>query len=151
MPNHNQLVGFRLDVQRHALKLAVVERNVRGAEVTALLASLDSDRERAPESLSLLVRALANQSRLNEALACCDRWVAANTLDPLGHYLRSLILQELGDYEPAQRSLRRAVYFHPNFVPAHFESGNPLPESDGPTVNRLTEIIASLAALAVTP
>jgi chemotaxis protein methyltransferase CheR len=129
-----------------------------------------------PPAFSLLARALANQGRLTDALAWCDRWVAADKLNASGHYLRAVVLQELGENEQSRHSLQRATYLQPEFVLAHFAMGNlaracgknnevdkhftnasrllkacppgdVLPESDGLTAGRLTEIISSIAAL----
>lgn len=125
------------------------------------------------QTLALQARALANQGQLQEALACCDRWIAADALDPASRYLRAVILQELGDPEQARRSLQQALYLHPDFVLAHFGLGNlarragkstdaarhfanalallegrapddALPQSDGLTAGRLKEILKSL-------
>jgi chemotaxis protein methyltransferase CheR len=116
---------------------------------------------------------LANRGRLAEALKCCDRWVAADRLNPAGHYLRAIILQERGVIADAVTALRGALYLDPNFVLAHFALGNiernrgrrreaekhlenarrlllaygpddVLPESEGVTVGRFTEIVSSL-------
>ena len=76
-----------------------------------------------PAAYSLLAHALANQGELTDALAWCDRWVAADKLDASGHYLRAVVLQELGDNERARRSLQRAIYLQPGFVLAHFALG----------------------------
>ena len=133
-----------------------------------------------PPMFSLLARALANQGKLADALAWCDRWVAADKLDASGHYLRAVILQELGDNDQARGSFQRAIYLHPDFVLAHFALGNLarghgknaeagkhfanashllrscqpgdlLPESDGLTTGRLSEIIASIVDMQTTP
>ena len=133
-----------------------------------------------PPAFSLLARALANQGKLADALAWCDRWIAADKLNPSGHYLRAVVLQEVGENEPARRSLQRAIYLDPDFVLAHFALGNLarncgrahdadkhlsnafqlvrlcqtndlLPESDGLTAGRLTEIISSILDLQTTP
>jgi chemotaxis protein methyltransferase CheR len=116
---------------------------------------------------------LANRGRLAEALDCCDRWVEADRLNPSGHYLRAIILQERGVIADAVTALRGALYLDPNFVLAHFALGNiernrgrrreaekhlenarrlllaygpddVLPESEGVTVGRFTEIVSSL-------
>jgi chemotaxis protein methyltransferase CheR len=116
---------------------------------------------------------LANSGRLAEALECCDGWVAADRLNPSGHYLRAVILQERGAIEDAVASLRGALYLDPDFVLAHFVLGNiernrgrrreaekhlenarrllgdycpddVLPESEGVSVRRFTEIVNSL-------
>jgi chemotaxis protein methyltransferase CheR len=133
-----------------------------------------------PPAFSLLARALANQGKLRDALAWCERWVAADKLDPSSHYLRAVVLQELGDTAQARRSLQRALYLQPDFVLAHFALANLarshdqsveaekhftaalrllrhcqpddlLPESDGLTAGRLTEIISSILEMKVTP
>ena len=125
---------------------------------------------------SLLSRALANHGELAEALKWCDRWLAEDKLDASGHYLRAVVLQELGDREDATRSLQRAIYLRPELVLAHFALGNlsraegripeadkhftnalrqlrklppdeSLPESDGLTAERLTEIVLSLLSV----
>jgi chemotaxis protein methyltransferase CheR len=101
--------------------------------------------------------------------------VAADKLDASGHYLRAVVLQELGENDQARRSFQRALYLQPDFVLAHFALGNLadshrknneadkhfanashllrgcrpgdlLPEADGLTAGRLTEIIASIFA-----
>ncbi|HZL45844.1 MAG TPA: CheR family methyltransferase [Opitutaceae bacterium] len=133
-----------------------------------------------PQAFSLLARALANQGKLADALAWCDRWIAADKLDPAGHYLRAVVLLERGDPEQARSSLQRALYLHPDFVLAHFTSGNLarsrgkageadkyfanalrllrghepndlLPESDGLTAGRLTEFITSMTTMESSP
>lgn len=130
-----------------------------------------------PEShaCSLLVHALANQGRLDDALAWCGRWVAADKLSVAGHYLRAVVLLEQGRLDEARRSLQQVLYLDPNFALAHFALGNlarsrgnddeadkhfanalpvlarlrpdeVLPESDGLTARRLTETIVALTA-----
>jgi chemotaxis protein methyltransferase CheR len=69
-------------------------------------------------------RALANEGKLDEALAWCDRWITADKLDPAAHYLRAVVLVEQGEREGARASLRRAVFLDPGFVLAHFALGN---------------------------
>jgi chemotaxis protein methyltransferase CheR len=126
--------------------------------------------------LLLEARALANEGRLTEALAACDRWIAADKIDAAGHYLRALVLLELGDADAANGSLQRTLYLNPNLVAAHFTLGNvargrgldaqadrhfrnalhllarhrpddPVPESDGLTAGRFGEIIRELIAV----
>ena len=145
-----------------------------------LLASLSSSAVPDREMASLLARALANQGKLTEALAWCERWLAADKLDASGHYLRAMVLQELGDSEQARRSLQRAIYLNQDFVLGHFALGNLaresdrleeankhftnalqllrqcapgdlLPESEGLTAARLTEIIHSIATFEAAP
>jgi chemotaxis protein methyltransferase CheR len=120
-------------------------------------------------------RALANEGQLSAALAATERWITAERLDAAAHYLRAMIQQELGDVAAARGSLQRALYLQPDFALAHFALGNcaraeargaeanrhfqnalrvlsgrppdePVPESDGQTAGRLTEIITALVS-----
>jgi chemotaxis protein methyltransferase CheR len=133
-----------------------------------------------PQAFSLLARALANQGELTDALAWCDRWIAAAKLDPVAHHLRAVVLLERGDTESARASFRRVLYLQPDFVLAHFALGNlarsegktgeaekhfdnalqllscyqpddRLPESEGLTAGRLTETITAMTGLETVP
>ena len=75
-------------------------------------------------SLSQQARACANQGRLAEALDWCDRWLGVDRLDPLGHYVRAMVLLEQGDTESARAELQRTIYLDANFVMAHFALGH---------------------------
>ncbi|HEV8368587.1 MAG TPA: CheR family methyltransferase [Pyrinomonadaceae bacterium] len=153
----------------------------RSAEPSETLqSSPDTDAPPDAKTFSLLTRVLADQGKLVDALAWCERWVNSEKLDARAHYVRAVILQELGETEQSSRSLRTAIYLDPGFVVAHFALGNVmrsrgkvaeahkhfanastllrdyqpdhvLPESDGLTAARLSEIIASLVALEVVP
>jgi chemotaxis protein methyltransferase CheR len=122
------------------------------------------------EDFAQLTRSRANEGRLEEALAWSERWIVADKLDAVAHYLNAMVLQELGDREQARRSLERAIYLEPDFALAHFALGNLagpgvrtyrhfqnalealrqlpaaelVPESDGLTAGRLSEIITAL-------
>jgi chemotaxis protein methyltransferase CheR len=129
-------------------------------------------------TVRILARSFANLGMLTDALTWCGRWVNADRLDPSGHYLRAVVLQELGESNQSQRSFQTAIYLDPKFVLAHFalgnlartrgktaeankhfanaldllsviSSGDVLPETDGITAGRLMEIITSIAALEV--
>ncbi len=63
-------------------------------------------------------RALADQRRMGEALAWCDRWIAARKLDPAAHYLRGMILTEAGDLPAACAAFERSLYIAPEGVMA---------------------------------
>ena len=118
-------------------------------------------------------RRLANDGRLSDSLAACDRALAADRLVAAHHYLRGVILQEQAALDEAAASLRRALYLDPDFVIAHFTLGHllmrlgrsrdaarcfanarsllrdrapdsVLPESDGITAGRLLEILTSM-------
>lgn len=125
------------------------------------------------EALSRMARNHANQGRLDEALQWCERAISADKLNPAHYYLLATILQEQGRHDDAIQSLNRALYLDPVFVLAHFALGNlhqaqgryrqaqrhfenvlpllrryppeeTLPESDGLTAGRMSEIITAL-------
>lgn len=70
------------------------------------------------EVLATRARALADQRRMDEALTWCDRWIAAQKLDPAAHYLRGMILTETGDVPGACAALKRSLYIAPGGVMA---------------------------------
>jgi chemotaxis protein methyltransferase CheR len=90
----------------------------------AVLSKEPSSGSSSPAELRRAAHSLAGEGKLAEALDCCDRWIAADRLDPLGHYLRANILQEQGASDDAVESLRKALYLDPNCVLAHFAMGN---------------------------
>lgn len=125
------------------------------------------------EAPSCTARACANQGKLAEAALWCEKAIAADRLNPANQYLLATIQWELGQDDAATQSLTRALYIDPDFVLAHFALGNlrlsqsrrreanrhfdnalmllrahphdePLPESEGLTAGRLTEIITSV-------
>jgi chemotaxis protein methyltransferase CheR len=125
------------------------------------------------DDLPSLARAMANRGRLTEALAWCERWVAADKLDPAAHYLHAMVLIEQDKLRQARTSLQKAVYLDRDFVLAHFalgtlarRCGKPaeadrhfvnarhglrtyqpndlLPESDGMTAGRLAQILSAI-------
>ena len=118
----------------------------------------------------LLIRALANQGKLTEALKSCEKTIAANKLEPRLHYLYATILQELNNEKDAIASLKNAVYIDPNFILSYYSLGiifrrqgnligakksfenalqllnkcsqeDIIPESEGLTAGRLKEIV----------
>lgn len=126
-------------------------------------------------ALAQRARACADEGRLAEALAWCERALAADNLQPHWHYLRATILQELGEREQCAAALQRALYLEPRFALAHFALGNvaracgrrdeslrhfrnalsllaeheadaALPGADGLSAGRLAEIIALAVA-----
>jgi chemotaxis protein methyltransferase CheR len=166
--------------ERHAIAQSLYESGQYAEVVHTLLSSTGTNPAPDLRMFSMLTRALANQGELAEALTWCERLVNADRLDASSHYLRAVILQELGDIEQSRRSLQTATYLDPRFVLAHFALGNlarslgkfpdatrhfanascllrdhqaddVLPESDGLTANRLTEIITSITEMQVTP
>jgi chemotaxis protein methyltransferase CheR len=119
---------------------------------------------------ALDVRHLANQGKLQEALAACVRAIAENKLDPALHYLHAIILSEENLDGEAKAALKRTLYIDPDFLVAHFALGklalrqgnapaarksfnnalallsgfaqnDILPEAEGLTAGRLSEIV----------
>ncbi|HEY4299735.1 MAG TPA: CheR family methyltransferase [Candidatus Didemnitutus sp.] len=152
-------------------------REGRYAETVETLLDLSRGESVEPQVLALLARTLANQGRLSGALAICDRLVAADKLNPAGHFLRGSVLQELGKPADAVIAFKRTLYLDQDFVLAHFALGNLarvqerfseadrhlanalvlarrhhpedlLPEADGLTAGRLVEIVATLRGAA---
>ncbi|MFH1815988.1 MAG: CheR family methyltransferase [Pseudomonadota bacterium] len=140
-------------------------------ESTAVPDPLSPRRER----LIRAARDCANDGRLDEAGEWCRQAIAFDKLDPVLHYLLSVIEQERGRGDDAVRSLTRALYLAPDFVLAHYALGNLrqsqgrrreaqrhfdnalqllqnhptdeiLPESDGLSAGRLAQIIVSMQA-----
>jgi chemotaxis protein methyltransferase CheR len=126
-----------------------------------------------PASCAAAARMHADLGEREQALAWCDRWTAADKLDPRSHYLRAVILFEHGSLDEARVALQRALFLQPDFVLAHYTLGNlasrsgdtdgarrhytnallllnryalddPIPESEGLTAGRLTETITSM-------
>lgn len=120
-------------------------------------------------------RRSANEGRLAEAAALCERALAADKMNPARHYLLSAVRREMGELDAAAAALGRALYLDHDFVLAHYglatieltrggqkaarrhfanalaalrsHAGHEiLPESEGMTAGRLNEIIESLLA-----
>jgi chemotaxis protein methyltransferase CheR len=134
---------------------------------------LADDKENHKQIISLLAKTKANLGKLEEARLLCDKGLEIDKTDYSLYYLNATVKQEQGNDEEAISSLRRAIYFDHNFVLAHFLLGNLsikrgniatgqkyinnainilsnldsddiVPESDGLTVGRFTEIITAL-------
>jgi chemotaxis protein methyltransferase CheR len=129
-----------------------------------------------PGEFARAARLCAGEGRLGEANERCEKAIAADRLNPAHYYLLATILQEQGRVDAAAQALTRALYLDADFVVAHFSMGNLrlsqgrrreaerhfanalallrartrdeiLPESEGLTVGRLAEIIASVRAV----
>jgi chemotaxis protein methyltransferase CheR len=122
---------------------------------------------------ALLARVYANQGKLREAFAWCEKAISLDKINPAHYYLLAAILQEQVQFEEAIVSLKRAIYLDYNFVLAHVALGNItarlgnihesrrcyrnalallqrcrpeviLPDADGITVRRLIEVIQAM-------
>lgn len=69
------------------------------------------------------LRALADQGCWDEALAACDQLLKREALDWRVHYLRALILDQVGDSQGCESGLRRAIYLERRAVMAHYHLG----------------------------
>ncbi|HEV8430054.1 MAG TPA: CheR family methyltransferase [Pyrinomonadaceae bacterium] len=158
--------------------LSFYEHGEYAEAVKTLLGTANEGAAIDSKTFSLLTRALADQGKLADALLWCDRWVEAEKLNANAHYLRAIVLQELGDIDQSRHSLQRAIYIDPDLVLPHFALGNlalargkltearkhfanalsllrqlplhdVLPESDGLTAGRLIEIITSIIGTSI--
>ncbi len=134
---------------------------------------LTKDTINSKSTISLLAKTKANLGKLDDAGALCKKALEINKLDAGLYYLTATIQQEQGNDKDAISSLNSAIYLEPDFSLAHFSMGNLctksgknnagtkhykntlnilakldpeeiLPESDGLTAGRLTEIINSM-------
>ncbi len=82
-----------------------------------------TDSDFAPAAL-ITARACANIGSLEEALLWVETVIARRRLDPEAHYLRALILDELGRTPEGLDALRTTLYIDPGFLPACVALGN---------------------------
>lgn len=155
--------------------VALYDRGLYPEAEKKLAALLSHDQENVKATV-LLCRIRANQGRLAEARMLLEKAMAADKLNPGLHYLRAMILQELGADSEAGASLKRALYLDQNLVLAHIALANLalragrlkqyrkylenalsilgsyqpdeiLPESEGMTAGRLKQIIGSMEVM----
>ncbi|MBI5328902.1 MAG: chemotaxis protein CheR [Deltaproteobacteria bacterium] len=142
-------------------------------EASERLAGLLSNGHGEPRAIALMARVCANQGRLDDALCWCKKAISFDTLNQAYYYLLAIILQEQGMLDQAVDSLKKAIYLDQNFVIAYFSIANimtrlgrlnasrkylknasdllsaykaeqVIPESEGITAGRLSEIIESM-------
>lgn len=143
------------------------------AEAARLLRPLARQAPGNSQTALLLARCCANGANLDEALSWCEKAIEADKVNPAGHFLRAAILQERAATGEAVAALKRALFLDSRFVMAHFvvatllrKEGNQkeavrhfqnaaelaaqlppdqvLPESEGLTAGRLSELISSM-------
>lgn len=143
------------------------------AEAARLLHDFLDEQPADVKALTLLARVYANEGNLAEARTWCEQALKLDKLDPASHYLYATIQAEQEQPDAATASLKRALYLDRNFAVAHFALGNLvqrqgkaaearkhfentlavlaayrndelLPEADGMTAGRLTEIVKLL-------
>jgi chemotaxis protein methyltransferase CheR len=143
------------------------------SEAEERLRVLISNGSSSQEMLVLFTKILANQGKLEDALHWCKRAVSADKCNPHLHYLLAVILAEQKKGEEAKAYLKKALYLDSDFVLAHFALANIslrggkiaearkhygntaeilskykpdeiLPESEGITAGRLSEMIGAV-------
>jgi chemotaxis protein methyltransferase CheR len=75
------------------------------------------------ETLRWMARTCADEGRLDEARKLCEQSIVADRMEPLGYYLRALVLQEQGFLAEAADALRQTLYLNPDFIIGHFKLG----------------------------
>ena len=142
-------------------------------EAEERLKVLISNGSSSQEMLVLFTKILANQGKLEDAFHWCEKAVSADKCNPHLHYLLAVILAEQKKVEEARTSLKKALYLDPDFMLAHFALANIslrsgkmaearkhfgntteilsrckpdeiLPESEGITAKRLSEMIGAV-------
>jgi chemotaxis protein methyltransferase CheR len=98
---------------------AMARSRPAGAATRTAAPRIESQPHASGEAFAREARALADQGRMDEALAVCARWIAADKLDAGAHYLQAIILAELSRLSPARASLKAALFLDPDFVLAH--------------------------------
>lgn len=69
------------------------------------------------------IRELADQGRWEAALGACDALLRDDALDWRIHYLRALILEQMGDGPGCEAGLRRAIYLDRRAILPHYHLG----------------------------
>lgn len=156
----------------YAEALAKYDAGQYGESIEKIQSTLTENQDNC-RSMVLLARAFANGGELTKAEECCRRAIEKDRLNPVCYYLLANILQETGQFDEAFQLLKTVIYLDNEFVLAHFALGNLarqrggaqesfrhfknarsllktyhpadiIPESEGLTALRLTEMISSI-------
>lgn len=76
------------------------------------------------EDIQMLSRKLANEGKLKEALEMIEKGLEKDKCNPLFHYFKALVLEELTLSQEAISELNKTIYLDPNFILAYFSLGN---------------------------
>jgi chemotaxis protein methyltransferase CheR len=90
----------------------------------ARVLELTRSAEAGVEVSTLRVRAVANLAGPAEAERTCSEAVARHSLSAELHYLRTVLLMELGSDEAAAQAARRVIYLDRSLAVAHFTLGS---------------------------
>lgn len=128
------------------------------------------------EAIYLMAKIQANRGKLSEAIKLCERGMDINKLEPGIYYLYASILQEMESYKKAIDMLHKVIYLDNTYIIAHFSLGiiyhqqhnskeskkyfkntfklleecnanDILPDTEGVTAGRLTEIIEGINSM----
>ena len=102
----------------HQLSHPAVAKKLTPVEVTAGPSTPDAD------ALAASARQAANEGRLEEACALCERAILKVKWSAELRYLHATILDELARSDEAIHALTSALYLDPDLVIAHFLLGN---------------------------
>lgn len=127
MPARSRAVAIPLPAAAAPDPLEEASARYAARDYEGAIARLDHGRRSAvPDAWVLLVRALANLGRLQDAARRCADAVEHHPASPELAYLEAVLLIELGCYADAVRSARRALYLDRSFVMAHLTLGSAL-------------------------
>lgn len=93
-------------------------------DLTAYLKDANPSRADRRRAMRILAQACANLGRLAEAQSWCEEALSEDNLDPRLHYLMASVLLERDCAGEAEVSLQRALFADDRFVLAHFALGN---------------------------
>jgi chemotaxis protein methyltransferase CheR len=111
------------EVDLYGQALSLYEKSLF-LEATEKLRTLLAESPGNGMAAALWARICADQGNLTEAIALCDRAIAAGKTEAGHYYLRGVIFHEQGRTDDAAADLRRALYLDQDFVPAHLLLGN---------------------------
>ncbi|MBA4396269.1 MAG: chemotaxis protein CheR [Syntrophus sp. (in: bacteria)] len=159
----------------YAEALSLYEKGRYRESTERMLAALSENQNKA-KAMLLLARAFANSGELSKAEEWCRKAIENDRTNPVYCYLLANILQEMGQFDNAFNLLKTVIYLDNEFVLAHFALGNlsrqkgmtkessrhfrnslsllksykpsdMIPESEGLTALRLTEMINSIIGM----
>ncbi|BAE50767.1 CheR family methyltransferase [Paramagnetospirillum magneticum] len=80
-----------------------------------------------------VARNLADSGQWEKAAAACDAIIAASPLDAWAYFYRAMVHEQLGEDEPCEKALRRAIYLDRRLVLPHYHLGLFLARKDDST------------------
>jgi chemotaxis protein methyltransferase CheR len=166
----SRLAPALVDEARHARLLFEAGKY---AECISHLLPICSDKNTSASLTYLLARAYCDRGDLPDALTWIDRAIELDRLNHCAYFTRATILEALGRIQESLKALRQALFLEPEFVVAEFYMASLLlrlgklqesrkrflgalsllaqyndddlvPESEGITAGRLSQIIKSL-------